>query len=70
VGKPEEMKTGGRLRSKSEDNIEMKFKEMIWECVGFIYLAQTKHKWWTTANTIISLCFPPLPKKKLGGGGI
>jgi hypothetical protein len=34
VGKPEEMRRGGRLRRQFEDNIEIKFKEMIWEGVG------------------------------------
>jgi hypothetical protein len=43
VGKPEGKGTFGKLRRKWKDNMKMDIKEIGWECLEWIYLAQDKH---------------------------
>jgi hypothetical protein len=42
VGKPEGKRLLGRSRHIQEDNIRMDAREIGWECVGWLYLAQDR----------------------------
>jgi hypothetical protein len=42
VRKPKRKTTLGKPRHSWEDNIEMNFKEIDWEGVGFIHLASNR----------------------------
>jgi hypothetical protein len=56
VGKPEGKKRLGR--SRWEDNIEMYFKEIRWESVDWIDLAQDVNKCRAPMNAVMKLRFP------------
>jgi hypothetical protein len=45
VGIPEEKKLLRKPRRRREDNIQIDFKEIIWEGVDWIYVAQDEYKW-------------------------
>jgi hypothetical protein len=51
VGKPEAKRPLGRSRRRLEDNIKMYLKEIGWEGVGWIDLAQ----WRAVASAVMSL---------------
>jgi hypothetical protein len=53
-GKPEVK----RSRHKQEDNIRMKLREIGWEVVDYIHLAQDKNQWWALVNTVMNLWVP------------
>jgi hypothetical protein len=40
------------------EDIKMYRKELGWEDVDWIDLAQGKHKWQTVVNVVVSLCAP------------
>jgi hypothetical protein len=44
IGKPEWKRPLGRPRCRWEDNIRMDLREIGWEVMGWIYLAQNKDK--------------------------
>jgi hypothetical protein len=44
VEKPEEKRLLGRHRCRQKENIEVNLKEIGWEGVGWIYLAEDKDK--------------------------
>jgi hypothetical protein len=58
VGKPEGKRSLGRPRCKYEDNIRVNLKEIEWECVDRIHLAQDKDHWRPLVNTVINLLVP------------
>jgi hypothetical protein len=45
VAKPEEQRTLGRPRLRWENNIKMNVKEVGWEGVDSIYVAQDRDQW-------------------------
>jgi hypothetical protein len=46
---------GRRPRHRWEDNIKMDLKEIRTECMGWIYVAQERDKWWAVVNTVMNL---------------
>jgi hypothetical protein len=56
VGKPEVKRPLGRPRHKWEDNIKIDLKEIGWEGVDWIYVAQDRDWWWwVLVNTVMNL---------------
>jgi hypothetical protein len=56
VGKPEEKRSLGGPRRRSEDNIRMDLRGKWWEGVDWIHMAQDKDRWWAIlVNTIMKL---------------
>jgi hypothetical protein len=58
VGKPEGKRPLGRPRSSSVDNIKIYFREIGWDCMDCIHLAQDRDKWRTVVNTVMNLRVP------------
>jgi hypothetical protein len=56
VGKPKE--SNWKNRSRQEDDIKMDPKEIGWECVDWIHLAQDRDWWQVLANMEIHLWVP------------
>jgi hypothetical protein len=56
VGKREGRKPHGRPRHRREDDIRMHLREIVWERVDWLQLAQDRDQWWV--NTIMNLCVP------------
>jgi hypothetical protein len=57
-GKPEGKRPLGRPRCIWEDNIKMYLKEMGWDSVDWILLAQHRDWLWALVKMIIILCVP------------
>jgi hypothetical protein len=55
VGKPEDMKPLGRLRSRWEDNIRMDIQEVGCGGMNCIGLAQDRGRWRAIVNAVIKL---------------
>jgi hypothetical protein len=55
-GDPEGKRPLGGPRPRWEDNIRMDLKEMIWEGVDWIDLAQDRGKWRAVVNTVMNGC--------------
>jgi hypothetical protein len=53
VGKPEGKRPLGRPKHRWEGNIRMYLKEISWEGVDWIHLAQDH--WWALVNMVINL---------------
>jgi hypothetical protein len=54
VGKPEEGRSLRRPRCRREDNIRMDLiKEIGWEDVDWIRLAEDRDQWWVVVNTVM-----------------
>jgi hypothetical protein len=53
VGKPEGKRPLGRPRHRSENNIRMVLREIGWEGVNWIYLAQVRDQWQALVNTVM-----------------
>jgi hypothetical protein len=45
VGKPERKRPLGRPRHRWEDNIRMDLREIGWESVNWMHLAQDRDRW-------------------------
>ena len=58
VGKPEGTKPLGRLRYRLEDNIKIDLKEVVWEGMDWIDLAQNKDRWQARLNAVMKLQVP------------
>jgi hypothetical protein len=58
VGKLEMKRPLGRPSSRWEDNITMDLKEIQWEDVDWIHMAQDGSHWWGLVNTVMNLQFP------------
>jgi hypothetical protein len=55
VGKPEGEKPHGRPRNRCE-GIRTDGKEIGWNGMNWLYLAQDRYKWWSNMNTGMDLC--------------
>jgi hypothetical protein len=58
VGKPEGKRPLGRRRSRWDDNITLDLREIVWENVDWMHLAQVKGHWRAVVNTTVNLRFP------------
>jgi hypothetical protein len=58
VGKPEGSRPLGRPRRRWVDNIKMDLREMGWDGMDLIDLAQDSDKWRTLVNTVMNLRVP------------
>jgi hypothetical protein len=57
-GKPERKRPLGRPRCRWEDNIRMDLREIRWEGVDWMRLAQDKDQWQALMNIIMNLHVP------------
>jgi hypothetical protein len=55
VGQPEGKRKIGRSRRTWEDNIRMDLREIGWEVVDWIHLAQDRGYWWVLVNTVMNI---------------
>jgi hypothetical protein len=58
VGKPEGKRRLGRRRSRWVDNIKMDLREIGWDGIDRIDLAQDRDQWRAVVNTVIKLRVP------------
>jgi hypothetical protein len=62
VGKPEGKRPLGRPRHKWVDNVKMDLREIEWDGMDWIELAQDRDQWRALVNTVITFGF----RKMLG----
>jgi hypothetical protein len=58
VGKPEGKRPLGRPRSRQKNNVRMDFREVGWQGVDWIHLAQDRGKWRALVKTVTNLQVP------------
>jgi hypothetical protein len=58
VKKPEGKIPLGRTRRRWMDNITMDLREIGWDCMDWINLAQDRDQWRALVNTVINLRIP------------
>jgi hypothetical protein len=58
VGKPEGTKSLGRSRRRWVDNITIDLREIGWDGVDWIDLAQARDQWRALVNTVMNLRVP------------
>jgi hypothetical protein len=58
VGKPEGKRPLGRPRRRWVDNIKMELREIRWDGVDWIELAQDRDQWRALVNTVMNLRVP------------
>jgi hypothetical protein len=58
VGKPEGKRLLGRPRRGWENNVGMDVREIRWEGVDWMHLAQSRDKWRAVVNTVMNLWIP------------
>jgi hypothetical protein len=58
VGKPEGKRPLGRPRRKWVDNIKMDLREIGWDGMDWIDLAQDRDQWRALVNTVMNLRVP------------
>jgi hypothetical protein len=58
VGKPDGRRPLGRPRRRWEDNIKMDLREVGWEGMNWINLAQDRDRWRALVNTVMNLRVP------------
>jgi hypothetical protein len=58
VGKPEGKRSLGRPRRRWVDNIKMDLREIGWESIDWIELAQVRDQWRALVNTVMNLQVP------------
>jgi hypothetical protein len=57
MGKFEVKRQLGRTRRWLESKIKIYFKQIRWERVDWIDLAQVPNQWWAVVNTVMNLMF-------------
>jgi hypothetical protein len=57
IGKPEGKSPRGRPRRRWEGNIRKDLREIAWEDVDWIHLAQDRDKWRAVGNTVMNYGF-------------
>jgi hypothetical protein len=58
VGKPEEKRLLERPRHRWEDNIKLDFREIEWDCMDCIGLAQDRDQWRALVNSVMNRHVP------------
>jgi hypothetical protein len=58
VGKPEGKRPLERLRRRWEDSIRMNLKDIGWDGVDWIHLAQHRDKLWALVDTVMTFLVP------------
>jgi hypothetical protein len=58
VGKPEEKRPLGRVRRRGMDNIKMDLREVGWDGMDWIDVAQDRDQWRALVNTVMNLRVP------------
>jgi hypothetical protein len=58
VGKPEGRRPLGRPRRKWENNIKMDLREVGWDGVDWIDLAEDRDRWRALVNAVMNLRVP------------
>jgi hypothetical protein len=58
MGKPEGMRLLGRPRRRWVDNIKIYLREIEWDGMDWIDLAQDRDQWRALVNTVMNLRFP------------
>jgi hypothetical protein len=58
VGKPEGTRPLGRSRRRWVDNIKINLREIGWDGVDLVDLAQDRDQWRALVNTVMNLRFP------------
>jgi hypothetical protein len=58
VGKPEGMRQLGRPKRRWVDSIKMYFREIGWDGVDWIDMAQDRGQWRALVNTVLNLQVP------------
>jgi hypothetical protein len=58
VRKPEEKRPRGRPRRRWVDNIKMDLREIGWDGVHWIEMAQDRDQWRALVNTVMNLRVP------------
>jgi hypothetical protein len=54
VGNPEGNRPLGRPRRRRVDNIKMDLREIEWDGVDWIYMAQNRDQWRAVVNTVLN----------------
>jgi hypothetical protein len=65
VGKPDGKRPLGRSRRRWTDNIKMDLREIGWDGMQLINLAQARDQWRALVNTIMNLRVPQIAGKFL-----
>jgi hypothetical protein len=55
VGKPIGKRPYGRSRHRWEDNTKIYLREISWEGVNWIHLAEIKDQWWAVVKMVMNL---------------
>jgi hypothetical protein len=58
VGKPERRRPLGRPRRRGGDNVIMDLREIGWDGIDWIDLAQDRDQWRDLVNTVMNLRVP------------
>jgi hypothetical protein len=58
VGNPEGNRPLGRPRRRWVDNIKMDFRELGWDCMDWIDLAQDRDQWRVLVNAVMNFRVP------------
>jgi hypothetical protein len=58
VRKPEGRRPLGRPRRRWVDNIKMDFREIAWDGIDWIHLAQDRDQWRSLVNTVLNVRVP------------
>jgi len=56
VGKPKGRRPHGRPRHRQEENIRVSLKEIGWESVDWIHMAQDRDQWPALVNIVMNVC--------------
>jgi hypothetical protein len=67
VGKPEGKRPLGRPRRRWMDNIKMDLREIVWDGMDLIDLAQDRYQWRALVNTVMNPRIPYKAGKFLSG---
>jgi hypothetical protein len=65
VGKPERKRPLGRPGCRCVDNLKMDLREIGWDGMDWIYLAQDRNPWRALVKTVINFWGPQNPGKFL-----
>jgi hypothetical protein len=58
VGKPDGKRPLGRPSCRWVDNIDMDFREIVWDGMDWIDLAEDRNQWRALVNTVMNLRVP------------